>query len=201
MSDAPNIIMAKVTMSSGSDYDDYDMYGSGGMDGDEDSGLKAQLFEEYGVSPSDTPSFRLFLKGKDASNPIKYDSNKSIREWVESHGIYLGSNGCLQEFDDLIADFVKNEAKRDEIGKTGKELMEKYDENDAKYKSAKYYIKVMAKIVSKSEEWVGTESERLLKILRSGNLSREKEKWFVKRMNILSVFNGIINPNEDKDEL
>jgi len=85
--------------------------------------------------------------------------------------------------------------------------MNKYDAKGAEsdevnLKSAKYYIKVMAKMVaSNNMRWVETEIERLAKILMSGNLNQTKQQWFQQRLNILSVFAGALDPDAQKNEL
>ena len=112
----------------------------------------------------------------------------------------MGLQGYLAEFDELVKQFLQSkqdQTKRDQVGESAKKELDKYDqggeeENEEKYKSAKYYIKVMAKIVSNSDEWVIKEGERLSGILMSGNLSKQKEKWFQQRLNILSVFAGLM---------
>ena len=147
------------------------------------------------------------MKNADVQSPKEYDeSTGGLLQWVQSNGIYLGLEGCLAEFDDLIEEFINDHGKRDEIGKKAKEFMDRYDEGgeeeDAgKHKSAKYYIKAMAKVVNKGQEWVQTEGERLGGILMTGNLSKQKEKWFAIRLNILSVFASVIQNDGGKTEL
>ena len=102
-------------------------------------------------------------------------------------------------------DNKEDETKRDEIGKRAKGFMDRYDENgeeaDAvKMKSAKYYIKVMAKIIADGEEWVNKEGERLSGIVMGGNMNIAKKPWFIKRLNILSMFAQQIEAFKASDE-
>ena len=136
---------------------------------------------------------RLFLKDEEAANPHTFDGSMDLMQWIQSKGIYLGLEGCLEEFDELTTEFMTNTKDRDDIGKRAKVFMDRYGENGedadaAKLKSAKYYIKVMAKIVAEGEEWVNKEGERLSGIVTGGNMNIAKRPWFIKRLNILSTF-------------
>ena len=207
--------MAEITYNPGGGggyEDEYDMYGYGGVGQD---GLSSQengiddLMESYGITPDDLPQYRLFLKNKDVKQPKNYNNaqTQDLLRWIQSYGIYLGLKGCLPEFDKLVKEFIinkDNEKKRDEIGEIAKKELDKYQNDDIdeiKHKSGKYYIKVMAKIISNNNEWVDKEITRLNGILSGGNLIKEKEEWFQQRLNILSVFSSAINPNDNKDEL
>mmetsp|Transcript_58057 Transcript_58057/g.96279 ORF Transcript_58057/g.96279 Transcript_58057/m.96279 type:complete len:295 (-) Transcript_58057:689-1573(-) len=211
--DKPDIVLAEVTLSSGGMDDDYDMYGYGGVgsDGDDETGNE-QLLAQFNISPDSLPQFRLFLKGSDQSQPLSYSTDKygDLLSFIQSNGIYLGLEGCLREFDDLAKAFVNSfndQSKRDQVGETAKKEMNKYDakgaaSDEVNLKSAKYYIKVMAKMVaSNNMRWVETEIERLAKILMSGNLNQTKQQWFQQRLNILSVFAGALDPDAQKNEL
>lgn len=208
--------MAEMTYNAGGGYEDeYDMYGYGGMGEDslssEELGID-DLMTKYKISTEDLPQYRLFLANKDVNNPKKFTDSQTpdLFRWIQSYGIYLGLKGCLPEFDKLTKEFIKygdDDKKRDEIGENGKKELDKYDikngesPDENKYKSGKYYIKVMAKIVANGKEYVSKEIDRLNGILSGGNLIKEKEEWFQIRLNILSVFQNEINPTENKDEL
>ena len=213
----PNIIMAEMIYNAGGGgyEDEYDMYGYGGMGEDslssEELGIDA-LMEKYKITTDDLPQYRLFLANKDVNQPKKFTDSQTpdLFRWIQSYGIYLGLKGCLPEFDKLTKEFIKyqdDEKKRDEIGESGKKELNKYEvksgesPDESKYKSGKYYIKVMAKIIANGKEWVSKETDRLNGILSGGNLIKEKEEWFQQRLNILSVFANAINPPENKEEL
>eukprot|EP01083_Nonionella_stella_P264303 896799_1 len=110
VADKPEIIMAEVNLNTGSYEDEYDYYGgmSDGMSDDYDNGNE-QLFEQYNITPENTPAYRLFLKNSNPSKPKQYNNKDNLLQWIQSNGIYLGLEGQIKEFDELIPDFVGNQ--------------------------------------------------------------------------------------------
>ena len=54
--------------------------------------------------------------------------------------------------------------------------------------AAKYYLKVMKKVVDGGEEFVSKEMKRLTKMLEDGSVKADKKEQFGRRLNALSSF-------------
>ena len=93
---------------------------------------------------------------------------------------------------------------RNDIGNKGKDIISQFESqsgiavstndvstNDVStnnLKSAKYYMKVMAKMVAQGKEYAQKEYDRIEKLLFDENVKQSVKKWFTVRMNILSMF-------------
>lgn len=148
------------------------------------------LGEQYSISPDDFPQFRLFKSGEDISSPVAFTGESvtadALKRFIKSAGISVVLEGCLESFDLLASRFLSNPSDRDNIGNEGKTLLNNLsDENEIK--SAKYYMKVMAKLINDSN-FASNEINRLNKILDGQGFSDDKVRWFKIRLNILSSF-------------
>ena len=54
--------------------------------------------------------------------------------------------------------------------------------------AAKYYLKVMKKVVDGGEEFVSKEMKRLTKMMEDGSVKADKKEQFGRRLNALSSF-------------
>ena len=78
-----------------------------------------------------------------------------------------------------------NDARPTIVEDASKALQAIADEQDKK--SAKFYVKVMQRIMSKGEAYLSTEPDRLQKLIES-QISDGKKEEFKRRLNILASF-------------
>lgn len=157
--------------------------------------LNDDLRERFDVSTDDFPVFKLFGSGdvKTFSGDV---TEENLKRFIKNEcGIWLGLEGCLEEFDMLAEKFMKAaNADRpsilDETVAAGDTL-----QDEAAQVSAKVYVRVMKKVLSKGEVYLSTEPERLQRLI-DGNISEGKKEEFRKRLNILPSF-----PQGRKEEL
>ncbi|KAF7287656.1 hypothetical protein GWI33_006001 [Rhynchophorus ferrugineus] len=150
-----------------------------------------KLAERFGIkNKQQWPALRLFVKGED--EPFNFNSDRlwsadEIKKFIREHSnIYLGLEGCIEQFDKLASEFSAVSDKNIIIKKAEKaaDLIK----NEADKKSAEFYIKYMYKILEK-ESFVEDEKRRLKKIITEGKVKAEKKKILQIRSNILSSFN------------
>ncbi|XP_023946027.1 endoplasmic reticulum resident protein 29 [Bicyclus anynana] len=156
---------------------------------------------KYGATKESFPVVKLFLKGK--NEPISFDETKGftseeLRRFVrDNSGIYLSLPGCIRDLDTLAIKF-QNSAKeeREKILKETENVVEKLDTQDAA--TGKIYKTIMQKVLEKGDEFIGTEINRINKLL-TGKISNEKKKELASRINILQSFS--FSSSNKKDEL
>ncbi|XP_025092157.1 endoplasmic reticulum resident protein 29-like [Pomacea canaliculata] len=155
--------------------------------GDKDN---SDLAERFGVKKENYPVYKLFLNGKD--EPISYtgDSKNAdkIKKFVmQESGLWLGLPACLEEFDKLVAEFLKAspEARLGIVEKAEAAL--KTLTKDSDKESAEVYIRTMKKIEEKGDTFINSEIERVEK-LKDGKVSDKKKEELNRRLNILTSF-------------
>jgi len=93
--------------------------------------------------------------------------------------------GRIDQFDEFAQSFMtSNQEERSNILNMAKEAVEQ-QENVA---MAKYYVKVMERIMDKGDSFASTEVERLTRLL-DGAISSKKRDEFLMRRNVLEQFN------------
>uniref|UniRef100_A0A0B7AJI0 Endoplasmic reticulum resident protein 29 n=1 Tax=Arion vulgaris TaxID=1028688 RepID=A0A0B7AJI0_9EUPU len=164
--------------------------------GDKDN---LDLTERFGITKEKFPAYRLFLNGQ-LTDPIVFtanaESSDDIKNFVmRESGLWIGRPGCLEDFDKLVAEFLK--AAKDQRAA----VLEKAEQTvgqltqDVDKASADVYIKTMRRVLEKGDEFIASEVLRVEK-LRSGKVSDKKKEQLNDRLNILTTFQINI-----KDEL
>ncbi|CAG0923851.1 unnamed protein product [Notodromas monacha] len=157
--------------------------------------------KKFGVDTKNFPQARLFLNA-DLEHPIKFEGNfeeADLRQFLKSEGrVWIGLPDCVEAFDALALEFTRttDEVSRQRVLARAAEAMAKEDRESAK-KSAETYIKVMQKMMSVGDDFVGSEEKRIKKLL-AGKITDEKKKELKKRMNILLSF---LSHQDGRDEL
>ncbi|XP_038059874.1 endoplasmic reticulum resident protein 29-like [Patiria miniata] len=162
-----------------------------------DNGSK-ELAERFGIAKDDRPVYKLFLQGQ--TDPIDYTGeikSSSILEFVrERSGLWIGLEGCLENYDKLVEKFVKGDEKEQrrvlEAAKDGQEKLS----TDEEKKSANVYVKMMEKMLEKGKGFAATEVERVQKLLKE-KLTAAKKKLFEVKQNILLSFKSFVNRKEE----
>lgn len=108
-------------------------------------------------------------------------------------GLWLGLPGCLEEYDNFVADFTHSNDQASVITKA-EEAAKKLTLESEKA-SAEVYIKIMKKFEEKGKTFVTSEITRVEK-LRDGKVSDKKKEQLGTRLNILGRFKHHL-----KDEL
>jgi len=158
------------------------------VDADSDKALA----QRFGVSGY--PTIKFFPKD---NKEEEYSGGRSEQDFIDFLNSKCGTNrvagggineqaGRIDAFDTLAKKFMDDPDSRDEAMATVSKTVEEETDPDHK-KSAEYYLKYMKKIVEKGESYVGTEVDRLTRMLE-GNMKAEARDGMFKRKNILSVF-------------
>lgn len=156
-----------------------------------DADSETELKSRHGVTGY--PTIKFFSKGKKVGR--KYLGGRSEKAFIKflnkqcstnriSDGGFNRQVGSLKPFNEIVETFMKDIDQREILITSMKEYaeMESNDKN-----AAKYYIKVMKKIMEKGESYIQTEISRIDKIL-SGHMTAEKQDEMFMRKNVLSVF-------------
>lgn len=151
----------------------------------------SDLAEKYEVKTKDFPVLKLFKK--DIKEPVPYlgeFKQDDIVAFVKAQtGVYIGLPGCIQEFDMLAQNFIKNRNKeeREKMMKQAKEMIARGMDSKQSEEMANIYIKLMEKILDKGDEFVKNEIQRVENI-RKTKIPVEKKENLQKRLNILQSF-------------
>ncbi|CAO3703521.1 unnamed protein product [Rhizopus stolonifer] len=137
------------------------------------------------------PTIKFFPAGE--SEPVAYEGGRNEAAFVEflnKHcnaeravgGGLLPIAGRIAHLDEKAIEFIKKPEEREKIHK---EILETVKDETSRY--AKYYAKVMEKIIAHGEDFLEKEKARLVKISNS-DVTPVKLDDFGKRKNILAVF-------------
>jgi len=163
----------------------------------------AKLFDAE-MDDDKWPYFRVLKKGS-TTDYAKFEgtiTEEALHEFVTTEtGLWLGHEGCLEEFDGLIKDFAPaDKEKQAKILKSANEVLATYEGEDELYKRrAMYYMKAMSKIMNDSE-YLDKEKKRIDKVMTKGNMNPAQKEWAKNRLNILSSF-GDVKPESEKEDL
>mmetsp|Transcript_129701 Transcript_129701/g.193065 ORF Transcript_129701/g.193065 Transcript_129701/m.193065 type:complete len:285 (+) Transcript_129701:16-870(+) len=193
-----HILFAQVTLGVQEDEYGYGGYGGGSQENENDKIAKRLRAEPGDVlffaARQRTPT-KWASEGKDKSDLLK---------WIKSHGVYVGLEGCVEEFDQFAEKFMAQEGDRvailqlaeDEV----KKLKEKDDEeHQSKVAQAVIYTSVMKKVLKNGGTYIQSEKDRLKKMIGDESVKEEKKDQFRKKLNILETFEP--SPPEEPDQI
>lgn len=137
----------------------------------------SDLAEKYGISKSNFPALRLFHSS--LQKPIAFDkewTGDNIKDFIRSQaGIRLVLDKCLAEFDELAEKFMTSDPeKRPEVLQEAKDRVSGLDDED-KRTTADLYIKLMQKVLERSDKFIGSEKARVQNLLQ-GKISAAKKE-------------------------
>lgn len=147
----------------------------------------------YGLTKKDFPVVKLFVNGQ--QEPYTFDdkdfNEETLQKFVVKHTkalVYIGLPGTLEHFDKLAVDFVleKSTKKRQSILLEAEKLWDEI-EGKQKQRSAEIYVKLMRKVLERSDEFLDTEIARINNVLK-GSMTQEKKADLNVRLNILESF-------------
>lgn len=156
--------------------------------GDKDN---SDLAEKYEVKAKEFPVLKLFRRS--LKDPIPYlgeFKQDDIIAFVKTHtGVYIGLPGCIEDFDRVAEQFIRNKdkAERAQLMKKAKDMLAKGLDTPQATDMANIYIKLMEKITEKGDEFVKNEIQRVENI-RKTKIPVEKKESLQKRLNILQSF-------------
>lgn len=206
MADKSNILLAQVTISEYEErMDNYEIF--------ERFGISLEYLPKFVLFKSGSNENVIYPRSNTEGYFVTGDELKQL---LIDEKVWLGLVGTLEEFQYLVNDFLAlyENTKRDEIiksrggditiddirndiGNQGKDIIKQFEKkesnqiNDENIKSAKYYMKVMAKMVSQGKEYAQKEYDRIEKLLYDENVKHSVKQWFSIRMNILSLFGAV----------
>jgi len=151
--------------------------------------MNADLAKRFGVSKDDFPEYYLFKAG--SSEPIKFNGEvkpDEITRFLKTEaGLYVALPGCVKEFDELAALFMKDTENRATHKAAAEAAVQKLT-NAGEVESGKYYAMVMKKILDKGDSFAMTEIDRLTKMVGGASITEDRKVLFQKRLNILPSF-------------
>jgi endoplasmic reticulum protein 29 len=182
-----------------------------GFIGVEDYGDKQNqdLADRFGVKASDFPVFKLWKRG--SKEPIDYtkdvDADSLSRFISEELGLWIGLNGCIEQFDKLARGFcaATEDQRLERIKVAEQELTaldvsaEAADVQQGQKNNAKYYIRVMQKIIEKGIGFPQTEALRTESLLLA-KITDQKKDELQFRLNILSSYGATLTKQAKKSE-
>ncbi|KAG0166877.1 hypothetical protein DFQ28_006814 [Apophysomyces sp. BC1034] len=166
-----------------------------------DADVHKDIGTEYDISGF--PTLKFFPAGE--TEPIPYEGPRSEAGFIEFLNKHCGTRrveggglhseaGRIGKLDALAIQFVA--AKKADRVKV-------QEEADAlakviKTRYAKYYAKVMEKVIANGDSFLDTERARLNKIAKSNEVTPAKLDDFTIRLNILGAFNAKAEPVKDE---
>lgn len=152
----------------------------------------SDLAKKYGAEKDNFPVVKLFVQGQ--TDPVTFGkdddfSAENLKKFIRSKsGVYIGCNGCIQVFDELVVKFIKEKSVdgKKKLLLKAENLWDKAKGNQEQ-KSAEVYVKVMRKIIEKGDEFLSSENSRVENLLKN-KISKEKKEELQHRINILQAF-------------
>ncbi|KAJ3388295.1 hypothetical protein HDU84_009880 [Entophlyctis sp. JEL0112] len=138
--------------------------------------------------------------GRTEADFISFLNDKCGTERVPGGGL-KATAGVLPAFDAAVAKFMTNKSARQAALEDAKKVSFK---QFSKY--AKFYVKVMEKVIKDGDSYIAKETGRLEKIIASGTTTAAKKDDFEIRKNILNIFAAagakeVESDTTEKDEL
>ena len=124
-----------------------------------------------------------YREGRTEEDLVKFLNAKTGAKRTPGGGL-LPDAGLVEELNELAKAFA-DESKRDAVLAQAKALV---DEKHADDKYAKYYVKVMEKIVDQGSDYAAGEIARLKRVVDGGNVKADRIDSFHIRKNILEQF-------------
>lgn len=155
------------------------------------------LREKFQVKKEDYPVFKLFKQGQ--KEPVDFSQSVTSEELARfvrlESGLWLGKANTLENFDKLVANFLKSgKEKYDELIEKAEEALGAVEEKNKQ--TAKMYVNTMKKIKEKGVEFVTSEITRVKKLLNE-KVSDTKKAMFKTRLDILASFSDHTEPKEE----
>jgi len=145
------------------------------------------LREKYEVKADDFPVFKLFGKGE----PITFTgdvSTDALKLWAkEATGVWIGLEGCVEEFDKIAARYSEGAISAAEGVKETDAMLAQVGDDPDKTKAGSMYQRIFAKVVEKGPGFAVTEAARVKKLLEA-KVSDVKKANLKLRVNILASF-------------
>jgi len=146
---------------------------------------------KYGVSgfptlkffPKDTKGGVAYEGGRELSDFVKYINEKAGTKRTDS-GRLDETFGRVSALDDLASAFLSSSDKNSAL-KKAEETLKSLSGNHG---DVEFYVKYMKAIISKGNNFVETEKERLTKLMDGGSVSSQKIDELTGRKNIISQF-------------
>lgn len=169
------------------------------------------MADRFGLKKDDFPAYLLFKTGKTdeytrfqgfpdpaATQPASWDAEEDgpweapvlkditadvLSKWLRIQGVKFPFPGSIPEFDDLVRVFMTTKEK-DKIAQKAKDLAEGTYSKD---KKAQNYPRIMRKIIEKGDGYVGSETERVKKLM-AGKITADKHAELDAKLKVLDVF-------------
>eukprot|EP00794_Sanderia_malayensis_P018781 gene18781-20672_t len=157
---------------------------------DADNAENRPLSEKYGISGF--PTMKFFPKNnKDGE---EYEGGRDEQDFVDFlntkcklnrrlGGSLNEQEGRIDKFDELAGKFMAKKVSKDEVITEAKAAIDGQEDQ----KAAKYYVKVMEKMVEKGDDYAAKELERLERML-GGQMSSSQVDNVYRRKNVLNQF-------------
>lgn len=139
--------------------------------------------ERFNLNKDDFPVYMLFNQAN--KDGLKYTGNikaEDLAVWLRKSGVKMPSIGTIVELDEIVENFLVS--KSAEHIAAARALAEGDYKNDRK---ASMYVKIMEKVKDKGDDYITTESARVVKILE-GKISVEKREEMGDKLKVLGAF-------------
>ncbi|KAI8071633.1 thioredoxin-like protein [Gongronella butleri] len=163
-----------------------------------DADIERAIGTEYDISGF--PTIKFFPAN--GGDPIPFEGARTEAGFLEflnekcgTHRVVGGTlntlAGRIAELDKAATEFIKgDDTKRQQVFAAANESVAA--QGNSKY--AKYYVKLMEKILEQGNAFIAKESARVNKIIKSNTVTPAKLDDFTIRQNILNVFDGKADP-------
>eukprot|EP00299_Pterocystis_sp_00344_P011055 c50_g1_i1.p1 GENE.c50_g1_i1~~c50_g1_i1.p1 ORF type:complete len:310 (-),score=60.05 c50_g1_i1:68-997(-) len=137
------------------------------------------------------PTIKFFAKGANTENPEEYNGGRTEADMVEFINSKAGTlrlpGGALKDdagrhstLDGIVKAFYSNQF--------GKHFVSEAESHQHLSELGSFYVSQMQKVIEKGHAHVTTQIERLSKMVAGGSLKVDKATEFLKKLNILKVF-------------
>ncbi|RZF48773.1 hypothetical protein LSTR_LSTR008122 [Laodelphax striatellus] len=152
------------------------------------------LAEKFGVKKNDYPVVKLFINGKEAYTfrPQKDEDwdEKNLKNFIRAKsGVYIGLDGCYEDFDNLALNFTVSTTKeeRQKYLNKAQEILRSTNSLH-KQKAGEVYVKYMKKFMEIGDKFINQEEKRIKTITEEAKIHITKRREFDHKINILNSF-------------